>query len=120
MWEANVQVHRRGLELIRPGARCRDIAAELNDLFASLGLLKYRCCEKKYFVIQTFLNEFFLNVFRSFGYGHSFGVLSHYYGREAGLELREDIDTVVRPGMVISMEPMITVPEGSPGAGGYR
>ena len=41
-WEANVQVHRRGLELIRPGARCRDIAAELNDLFASLGLLKYR------------------------------------------------------------------------------
>ena len=61
-----------------------------------------------------------LMFFRSFGYGHSFGVLSHYYGREAGLELREDIDTVVRPGMVISMEPMITVPEGSPGAGGYR
>ena len=58
--------------------------------------------------------------FRSFGYGHSFGVLSHYYGREAGLELREDIDTVVRPGMVISMEPMITIPEGQPGAGGYR
>ena len=57
---------------------------------------------------------------RSFGYGHSFGVLSHYYGREAGLELREDIDTVVRPGMVISMEPMLTIPEGMPGAGGYR
>ena len=47
-------------------------------------------------------------------------MLSHYYGREAGLELREDMDTVVRPGMVISMEPMITVPEGRPGAGGYR
>ena len=42
VWEANVAVHRRGLELIRPGARCRDIAAELNELFASLGLLKYR------------------------------------------------------------------------------
>ena len=41
-WEVNCAVHRRGLELIRPGARCRDIAAELNDLFASLGLLKYR------------------------------------------------------------------------------
>ena len=61
-----------------------------------------------------------LHGFRSFGYGHSFGVLSHYYGREAGLELREDIDTVVRPGMVISMEPMVTIPEGRPGAGGYR
>ena len=48
------------------------------------------------------------------------GVLSHYYGREAGLELREDIETVLEPGMVISMEPMITIPEGQPGAGGYR
>ena len=44
----------------------------------------------------------------------------HYYGREAGLELREDIETVLVPGMVVSMEPMITVPEGEPGAGGYR
>ena len=58
--------------------------------------------------------------YRTFGYGHSFGVLSHYYGREAGLELREDIDTVLEPGMVISMEPMLTIPEGEPGAGGYR
>ena len=41
-------------------------------------------------------------------------------GREAGLELREDIDTVLEPGMVISMEPMLTIPEGQPGAGGYR
>ncbi|MFT6775686.1 MAG: creatinase, partial [Paracoccaceae bacterium] len=58
--------------------------------------------------------------YRSFGYGHSFGVLSHYYGREAGLELREDIDTVLVPGMVVSMEPMLTIPEGMKGAGGYR
>lgn len=57
---------------------------------------------------------------RTFGYGHSFGVLSHYYGREAGLELREDIDTILEPGMVVSMEPMITVLDGNPGAGGYR
>ncbi len=58
--------------------------------------------------------------YRSFGYGHSFGVLSHYYGREAGLELREDCETVLEPGMVVSMEPMITIPEGIAGAGGYR
>ncbi|MEZ5448689.1 MAG: hypothetical protein R3E89_06700 [Thiolinea sp.] len=57
---------------------------------------------------------------RTFGYGHSFGVLSHYYGREAGLELREDIDTVLQPNMVVSMEPMIMIPEGQPGAGGYQ
>ncbi len=58
--------------------------------------------------------------YRTFGYGHSFGVLSHYYGREAGLELREDIDTVLEPGMVVSIEPMLWIPEGQPGAGGYR
>lgn len=98
LWESLVTVHERGLELIRPGARCRDIADELNGLMAELGILPLR----------------------TFGYGHSFGVLSHYYGREAGLELREDIDTVLEPGMVVSMEPMITVLDGNPGAGGYR
>jgi creatinase len=97
-WEANVKVHKRGLELIKPGAKCSDICYELNELFAELGYLHYR----------------------TFGYGHSFGVLSHFYGRESGLELREDIDTVLEENMVISMEPMILIPEGKPGAGGYR
>lgn len=98
LWKVNVEVHEAGLELIKPGAVCKDIAAELNKIYVGHGLLPNR----------------------TFGYGHSFGVLSHYYGREAGLELREDIDTVLEPGMVVSMEPMITVPEGEPGAGGYR
>ena len=98
MWEINCEVHDRGKELLVPGAKCSDIAKELNEIYAQHDLLKYR----------------------SFGYGHSFGVLCHYYGREAGLELREDCETVLEPGMVISMEPMITIPEGMPGAGGYR
>lgn len=98
LWQINCDVHRRGLELIRPGARCCDIATELNDIYRSHDLLQYR----------------------SFGYGHSFGVLCHYYGREAGVELREDVETVLEAGMVVSMEPMIMLPEGRPGAGGYR
>ena len=98
LWQINCQVHERGQELIRPGVRCCDIAHELNKIYAEHDLLKYR----------------------SFGYGHSFGTLSHYYGREAGLELREDVETVLEPNMVVSMEPMITIPEGMPGAGGYR
>jgi len=57
---------------------------------------------------------------RRFGYGHSFGILSHYFGREAGLVLRKDVNTVLEPGVVVSMEPMLTIPEGEPGAGGYR
>jgi creatinase len=86
------------MSLIKPGASCAEITAGVNAFFEERQLLQYR----------------------SFGYGHSFGVLSHYYGREAGLELREDIDTVLEPGMVISMEPMLTIPAGRPGAGGYR
>jgi creatinase len=70
--------------------------------------------------VNAFFEERDLLQYRTFGYGHSFGVLSHYYGREAGLELREDIDTVLEPGMVISMEPMLTLPDGHAGAGGYR
>jgi creatinase len=98
LWEVNCKVHDRGKELLVPGARCSDIAKELNEMYAAENLLQYR----------------------SFGYGHSFGVLCHYYGREAGLELREDCDTVLEPGMVVSMEPMITIPNHLPGAGGYR
>lgn len=98
IWQTNVAAHELGISLIKPGVSCSEITASVNDFFEERDLLQYR----------------------SFGYGHSFGVLSHYYGREAGLELREDIDTVLEPGMVISMEPMLTIPEGQAGAGGYR
>ena len=98
LWEVNCKVHDEGKRLIKPGARCCDIANALNEIYAEHNLLQYR----------------------TFGYGHSFGVLCHYYGREAGLELREDVNTVLEPGMIVSMEPMLMLPEGNPGAGGYR
>ena len=98
LWEINCEVHDVGKELLKPGAVCGDIARKLNEIYLEHDLLKYR----------------------TFGYGHSFGVLSHYFGREAGLELREDMETVIEPNMVISMEPMITIPDGLPGSGGYR
>ncbi len=98
LWEINCRVHDAGKKLLKPGARCGDVARALNEIYAEHDLLQYR----------------------TFGYGHSFGVLCHYYGREAGLELREDIETVLEPGMVVSMEPMIMLPESQPGAGGYR
>jgi creatinase len=98
LWDINIKVHERGIELLKPGNKCSDVAKELNAIYQDHQLLQYR----------------------SFGYGHSFGVLCHYYGREAGLELREDCHTVLEPGMVVSMEPMITIPNHLPGAGGYR
>ena len=98
VWEANVEAHELGISLIKEGATCSGITAEINSLFERHNLLQYR----------------------SFGYGHSFGVLSHYYGREAGLELREDIDTELTSHMVVSMEPMVTLPESNLARGGYR
>lgn len=98
IWEANVAAHEYGMSLLKPGVSCAEVTDKINTFFAERDLLQYR----------------------TFGYGHSFGVLSHYYGREAGLELREDVDTVLEAGMVISMEPMLTIAEGQPGAGGYR
>jgi creatinase len=97
-WEINIEVHRAGPKLVRPGIQCCDIALQLNEIYRRHDVLQYR----------------------TFGYGHSFGVLCHYFGREAGLELREDIETVLEPGMVISIEPMIMIPQEMPGAGGYR
>lgn len=97
-WQVNCEVHDLGKSLIKPGVTCAEIAHALNSYYAERDLLQYR----------------------SFGYGHSFGVLCHYYGRESGLELREDCHTVLEPGMVVSMEPMLTIPQGQAGSGGYR
>ena len=98
IWEANIAAHEYGISLLKPNISCAEVTQKINKFFEDRGLLQYR----------------------TFGYGHSFGILSHYYGREAGLELREDIDTILKPGMVISMEPMLTIPNSQPGAGGYR
>lgn len=98
IWQKNTAVHQRGLQLVRPGARCNEIAAELNEMYRGWGLLKHR----------------------SYGYGHSYGVLSRSYGREAAVELREDVTTALAPGMVISLEPMVMLRQGAAGAGGYR
>ena len=98
LWEINSQVDERGLELLSPGTRCQDITAKLNEIYCAHDLLKYR----------------------SFGYGHSFGVLCHHYRREADVELREDVGTKLESGMVIAIEPTIMIPEGQPGPGGCR
>ena len=73
-WEINVKVHEAGQKLIKVGARCSDICKELNATYDEYGLVPNR----------------------TFGYGHSFGVLCHYYGREGLLEIREDIDTILQ------------------------
>eukprot|EP00419_Tripos_fusus_P055718 CAMPEP_0172812932 /NCGR_PEP_ID=MMETSP1075-20121228/10340_1 /TAXON_ID=2916 /ORGANISM="Ceratium fusus, Strain PA161109" /LENGTH=480 /DNA_ID=CAMNT_0013652545 /DNA_START=38 /DNA_END=1480 /DNA_ORIENTATION=+ len=97
-WNVNVEVFEKGREMLQPGKKLGDIAKELNKIYEREGCLEYR----------------------TFGYGHSLGIMCHYYGRETILELREDNEMILEPGMVVSMEPHITVPENLPGAGGYR
>ncbi len=57
IWEANVATHEYGMSFLKPGISCAEVAHRIND----------------------FLNERNLLQYRTFGYGHSFGVLSHYY-----------------------------------------
>jgi len=98
VWKLNVEAYELGLELVKPGAIAGEVAAELNRFFEKQDLLQYA----------------------PIGYGHSFGVMSPYYGREAGMEFQEHIETELKPGMVVSMEPMLAIPDNMPGAGGYR
>lgn len=69
IWEANVAAHEYGMSLLKLGVSCAEVTHKSNAFFEERDLLKYQ----------------------PFGYGHSFGLLSHYYGREAGLELWEDV-----------------------------
>ena len=85
IWQKNAAIHRRGLELIRPGAACAEIGEVLNDMYRGFGLIKRRSAR----------------------------VLNHHDGRE-------DLGPELLPGMVIALEPMVMLPEGEPGAGGYR
>ena len=78
--------------MIKPGARCCDIARTLNDIYES-----YDLCNTAPSATDILS-----------------ACVCHYYGREAGLELREDIETELRPNMVISMEPMLMLPEDNP------
>ncbi len=98
IWQANVDAHRLGLSMLKPGNRCSDVLAAITTLLAERNLLKYR----------------------RFGNRHSFGLLSHCWGRETSPEQRGEIDMTVQKDMVVSMEPMLTIPQGRPGAGGYR
>lgn len=93
-FEVTAEAHEVGIQAVRPGLKCSEIDRTINPVLEKAGLL--RC--------------------RTFGYGHSFGIMGQWYGREEGGELRPYNDTLLKENMVVSMEPMISVP----GVGGFR
>ena len=74
-WEANIKVHKRGLELIKPGVKCSEICHELNDLFRTIWLSSIQNIWIWPLIWQCYLI---------------------FMERESGLELREDIEYSIR------------------------
>jgi len=94
IFKVNVRVHHAGLAALRAGIKCSDIDKVINPMYQAAGLLEGR----------------------SFGTGHSVGIMSIWFGREEGGELRQYNDTVLKENMVVTMEPMVNVD----GLGGFR
>ncbi len=94
LWEINCQVHRRGLELIQPGARC----------------LRYRGRTQRH------LSDHDLAIPHLWLRPLVWGVVPLLRARGRPGASREDVETVLQPGMVVSMEPMIMILKDRPGA----
>ena len=94
-FDIQVEVHHAGIEALKPGVRLGDIDdAVINPIYEKYGLLENR----------------------TFGTGHSFGIMGYWYGRDELGEIRPYNDYLLRPGMVMSMEPMIALD----GVGGFK
>lgn len=94
IFKINVRAHHAGLAALKAGAKCSDIDKAINPIYEEAGLLDGR----------------------SFGSGHSLGIMSIWFGREEGGELRRYNETALQENMVVTMEPMVNVD----GLGGFR
>ncbi len=95
LFEIQVEVHHSGISALKPGIRLGDIdEAYINPIYRKHGLVDAR----------------------TFGTGHSFGIMCFWYGRDEIGEIRPYNDTILEPGMVLSIEPMIAVE----GVGGFK
>lgn len=96
MFKVNVRAHHAGLKVLKAGMKCSDVDRHVNAVYEEAGI-DWRSA-------------------RSFGTGHSLGIMTYWFGREEGGELRQYNDNVLRENMVVTMEPMINVD----GLGGFR
>ena len=78
----------RGIDAVRPGARFSDVDDAALKVFEKHGVAEHK----------------------GFGTGHSHGLMGPFWGREKKGEYRRYNDTVLKPGMITSMEPSLFVP----------
>lgn len=96
VFKVNVRAHHAGLGVLKAGVKCSDVDQHVNAVYEDAGI-DWRTA-------------------RSFGTGHSLGIMTYWFGREEGGELRQYNDNVLQENMVVTMEPMINVD----GLGGFR
>ena len=94
-FETVVEAHARGLEAVKPGEKCGDVAR--------------RCIE----VLKSERDMISINYTVP---GHSCGIMGAFWGREEKGEIRPYNENVLEPGMVITIEPAVYLP----GVGGFR
>ena len=93
-FETMVEAQARGIEAVKPGVRCGDVARRCIEVLEREGY------------DQNQLH----------GPGHSCGIMGAFWGREEKGEIRSYNDNLLEPGMVITIEPAIYLP----GVGGFR
>lgn len=96
IFKVNVCAHHAGLKALKAGRKCSDIDQYINAIYQE-ARIDWRTA-------------------RSFGTGHSLGIMSYWFGREEGGELRQYNDNLLQENMVVTMEPMINID----GLGGFR
>lgn len=42
LWEVNNKVHKRGMEIVKPGVRCSDVARDLNEIYLEHDMLQHK------------------------------------------------------------------------------
>ena len=92
--ETQIAAHHAGIGALRPGVRFNQVDEAVDPILEQAGYLSDR----------------------TFGTGHSFGIMSRWYGRDEIGEMRPYNDRKLETNMVVSIEPMISVP----GIGGFR
>jgi creatinase len=92
--ETQIEAHHAGIGALKPGVRFNEIDNAVDPVFEKAGYLEDR----------------------TFGTGHSFGIMSRWYGRDEIGEMRPYNDRQLEKNMIVSIEPMISVE----GIGGFR
>ena len=94
-FEATMEAHEWMLQAIRPRVKCSDVARGVSDILDQRGVY---------------------GRYQRHGPGHDVGILGFFWGRGEMASIRDDNHISLQPGMTVTVEPGIYVPD----IGGFR